>query len=126
MTQASRASDEIVPLSPRPARSFRLPAPTLTLPFAVGVLSLVLWEFAVRATIIRMTAVEMNVTGSRGFTPATSDCMTLALSSETNSPAATPTPTRIMPRPSTSASTVAWFAPSAMRTPISLVRCETA
>src|SRR3954453_2286706 len=74
------------------------------------------------ATDMSTTAAAANVTGSAGVNPKSSDATMRVRAREATTPTATPIPAVNSPCPSTRPRMVLRLAPSAMRTPISLVR----
>ena len=81
---------------------------------------------AIAATSAKPIATAANADGSNGAMPNNIDSIDRAAAAATINPAATPAIVSASPRRMTSDSTWPALAPSAMRTPISWVRCATA
>ena len=82
-------------------------------------------KLASAATARSATATPANTSGSRGDSLNSRGFTHLLTSSATAPPRATPAIAGVMPSRSTSPTTWRVSAPSAMRTPISCVRCAT-
>src|SRR5262245_4771658 len=77
------------------------------------------------ATAISSSGTAMNVTGSVALTPKSSDFINRVSAKEAANPIAMPASVSFIPCPVTILSTAPALAPSAIRTPISRVRCAT-